>query len=77
MQTTTKQLRRETGSVVRAVARGETVIVTYRGKPVAEMTSVGPTDKTGDNALFGIWRDHKAVASVDGYVASVRKGRVA
>ena len=77
MQTTIKQLRRETGSVVRAVARGETVIVTYRGRPVAEMSTVAPPDKTEDNRLFGIWRDNKAFASVDDYVAKVRKGRVA
>jgi antitoxin (DNA-binding transcriptional repressor) of toxin-antitoxin stability system len=76
MQTTLKQLRRETGAVVRAVERGETVIVTCRGRPVAEMSAVGQEAKTGGNELFGIWRENKAVASVEEYVAKVRKGRV-
>jgi antitoxin (DNA-binding transcriptional repressor) of toxin-antitoxin stability system len=76
MQATFKQLRHETGAVMRAVERGETVIVTYRGRPVAEMSAVGREAKTEDDALFGIWRDNKAVASAEDYVAKVRKGRV-
>ena len=76
MQTTFKQLRRETGAVVRAVERGETVIVTYRGKPVAEMSPVRPEAKPEDNELFGIWRSHKAAGSVGDYMEKVRKGRV-
>ena len=76
MQMTFKQLRHETGAVVRAVERGETVIVTYRGRPVAEMSTVGHEAKTEDDPLFGIWRDNKAVASVEDYVSKVRKGRV-
>lgn len=76
MQTTFKQLRRETGAVARAVERGETVVVTYRGKPVAEMSPVGCKDKTADDGLFGIWHDNQTVASIDDFVAKVRKGRV-
>jgi antitoxin (DNA-binding transcriptional repressor) of toxin-antitoxin stability system len=76
MQTTFKQLRRETGAVVRAVERGEIVIITYRGRPVAEMSTVGHDAGTGDDQLFGIWRDNKAVSSVENYLAKVRKGRV-
>ena len=41
MQATMKQLRRDTGAVVRAVERGERVVVTHRGRPVAEMMPVG------------------------------------
>ena len=76
MQTTCKQLRRETGAMLRAVERGETVTVTYRGRPVAEMSAVRREAKTENDALFGIWRDNKAVASVEDYVAKMRKGRV-
>ena len=76
MQTTLKQLRRETGAVLRAVERGETVIVTSRGRPVAQMSTVGQKATTEDNKLFGIWRDNRAIASVEDYVANVRKGRV-
>ena len=76
MQTNFKQLRHETGAVMRAVERGETVIVTYRGKPVAEVSPMRRKAQTEDDGLFGIWSDHRAVASVEDYVAKVRKGRV-
>ena len=76
VQTTIKQLRRETGAVVRAVERGEKVIVTYRGRPVAEMSPVRQKARTRDDELFGIWRDNEAVASVEDFMAKVRKGRV-
>ena len=75
MQATFKQLRHETGSVIRAVERGEKVTVTYRGRPVAEMTAVEQEVGAPDDALFGIWKDNGAVASVDGYIEKVRKGR--
>lgn len=75
MQATFKQLRHETGSVIRAVERGERVIVTYRGRAVAEMTAVQPEAGAADDKLFGIWRDNKAVASVVEYMDQVRKGR--
>jgi antitoxin (DNA-binding transcriptional repressor) of toxin-antitoxin stability system len=76
MQTTLKELRRETGAVVRAVGRGEIVIVTCRGRPVAKMSAVQQEASTGDDELFGIWRDNGAVASVQDYMTKVRKGRV-
>lgn len=75
MQATFKQLRHETGSVLRAVERGEKVTVTYRGRPVAEMTAVEQKPGAAEDALFGIWKDNKAVASVDEYIDTVRKGR--
>lgn len=75
MQATFKQLRHETGAVLRAVERGEKVTVTFRGRPVAEMTAVKPRKIAMEDALFGIWKDHDAVASVDAYMENVRKGR--
>jgi len=75
MQATFKQLRHETGAVIRAVERGEKVTVTYRGRPVAEMTAVEQGTCAAEDKLFGIWKDNKAVASVDEYMDNVRKGR--
>lgn len=72
MQATFKQLRHETGSVIRAVERGERVTVTFRGRPVAEMTVPKPHNTAGEDALFGIWKDNEAVASVDAYMEKVR-----
>jgi antitoxin (DNA-binding transcriptional repressor) of toxin-antitoxin stability system len=76
MQATFKQLRHETGAVIRAVERGEKVTVTYRGRPVAAMSAVVQEIGAAENRLFGIWKDNKAVASVNDYMDSVRKGRV-
>jgi antitoxin (DNA-binding transcriptional repressor) of toxin-antitoxin stability system len=76
MQATFKQLRRQTGIVMQAVERGETIILTYRGKPVAEMCAVGKEPGEGNDTLFGIWEDNEAVTSVDDFVAKTRKGRV-
>ena len=76
VETTFKQLRHETGAVVRVVERGETIVVTFRGRPVAEMSPVKRKTGTGDGGLFGIWRDNRAVSPVADYVAKVRKGRV-
>ena len=75
MQATLKQLRRDTGAVVRAIGRGENVFVTYRGKPVARMTPPEVGVDVDASELFGIWKDNEAVASVPGYVNKMRKGR--
>ena len=75
MQATFKQLRHETGAVIRAVERGEKVTVTYRGRPVAAMSAIDQETRAADDELFGIWKDNKAVASVGDYMAHVRKGR--
>ncbi len=75
MQATFKQLRHDTGSVIRAVERGERVTVTYRGQPVAEMTAVEQKAGRANDTLFGIWKDNKAIASVDAYMDRIRKGR--
>ncbi len=77
MQATLKQLRRETGAFVRAVQRGERVIVTDRGRPVVEMRPVhGNAEVKPSDDLFGIWSDHEAMGSVANYMTKVRKGRV-
>ena len=63
------------GAVLRAVERGEKVIVTFRGQPVAEMTAPKPRNNVLEDNLFGIWKDNDAVASVDEYMGNIRKGR--
>ena len=75
MQATLKQLRRDTGAVVRAIGRGENVVVTSRGKPVARMTPMDAEKTVEKSELFGVWKDNEGVASVQGYVDKVRKGR--
>jgi len=75
VKATVRQLRSATRQILGAVARGEMVVVTYRGKPFARMIPADdyPTPGTQD-ALFGIWKDNPAATAVDAYVRRLRKG---
>lgn len=59
------------------VSRGEEVIITYRGKPCAKLTSLTKNDNQGNqpDPLFGIWKDHDDSKDVAHYVRILRKGR--
>ena len=83
MITTARDLRIKTKAILEAVARGEEVIVTHRGKARAKIV---PTDRgeparaahvKQKSALFGIWKDNKAVADVKRHVERMRRARVA
>lgn len=78
MKTTVRELRASTKEVLSAVGRGDTVLVTSRGKPCARIVPVFERKKreAGDS-LFGIWKDKKDVKSVKGYLSKLRKGRYA
>ncbi len=77
MQATANDLRLHSKQLLETIARGEEVIITYRGKPYAKLVpinneqgGVSPTDH-----LFGIWKDYDAVRDVESYVRNLRKGR--
>ncbi len=61
MKATTKDLRLHTSSVLAAVDRGETVVITYRGKCRAVLSPweerEGEDAKDQRNPAFGIWAD--------------------
>jgi prevent-host-death family protein len=79
MQATMKDLRYKTGDIIKAIERGEEVIITYYGKPKAKIVPL--TDRKGrrnvlkTHSAFGIWKDNDRVKDVDGFVRSVRRGR--
>ena len=82
MELTAKELRSKVGTALACVDRGETVTITYRGKPRAQLVGVD-TDKelpmAGEEErmpAFGMWRDRDDMADVDAYVRGLRKGRV-
>lgn len=77
MKATAKDLRFYSKELLEAVARGEEVIITYRGKPHAKLVPLDKTDsqEDGENELFGIWKDYPKVESVDDYLKRIRKGR--
>ena len=77
MRASAKDLRFNSKNLLDAVSRGEEVIITYRGKPCAKLTSLteGGKKQTQSDPLFGIWKDHANSKDVAMYVRNLRKGR--
>ena len=79
MKATAKELRFQSRKLLDAVARGDDVVITFRGKPCAKL--VPYVDKNvsehleDEDDLFGIWRDRDDIVSVEDYVRNLRKGR--
>lgn len=77
-------LRYRMKEVLRAIDRGETVNVLYRGKAKATLTPVaaqsGKTGKTlskfEDDPVFGMWRDREDMADPAAYVRKLRQSRL-
>ena len=64
--------------VLRAIDRGETVTVFYRGKERAKLTPIAPdagTPKTEDQPLFGLWKDREDMSDPAQYVRRLRLPR--
>ena len=78
MKATAKDLRFHSKELLDTVARGEEVVITYRGKPCAKLVPYAATtfeyNESADD-LFGIWRDHDALLDVNEYVRSLRTRR--
>ena len=81
MKASIRELRSSTKSILSAVGRGDKVIITYRGKPCAQLLPLddakGVDDFSEAESIFGIWKDNKDVENVDTYVRGLRKGRFA
>lgn len=77
MKATAKDLRFHSKELIDSVNRGEEVVITFRGKPCAKLVPYEKQEnKTGENAVFGMWKDNDAVRNVDDYVRNLRKGRI-
>lgn len=78
MKASILDLLHRTRNVLRAINRNESVTVYYRGKEKAFLSpSRHRTDKSAKNhEAFGMWRDKDETTDVDGYVRSLRKGRL-
>ena len=81
MEIAAKALRSRVGQVLACLDRGESVTITYRGKPRAKLVGIDADRKeesrrsTGFPA-FGMWRDREDLTDVDAHVRELRKGRV-
>ena len=79
MKATAKELRFHSKDLLDAVSRGDSVVITFRGKPCAKLVPYEDNQLTGrlqsEDALFGIWRDRVDMDSVDDYVRDLRKSR--
>ena len=81
MEIAAKALRSRVGQVLACLDRGESVTITYRGKPRAKLVGIDadreeePRRNT-DFPAFGMWRDRDDLTDVDAHVRELRKGRM-
>ncbi|HEX7363149.1 MAG TPA: hypothetical protein VF283_21885 [Bryobacteraceae bacterium] len=83
MKATVVDLRYHMKDVLRAIDRGETVTVLYRGKEKAKLMPIrapsGSSDKNSakvqDQPFFGIWRDRLDMADPVAYIRRIRQPR--
>ena len=78
MEVTAKGLRTKVREVLDCVDRGETVVVTYRGKPRARLVRIesAPAATAASGiAGFGMWKDRADLADVESFVRDLRRPR--
>jgi antitoxin (DNA-binding transcriptional repressor) of toxin-antitoxin stability system len=77
MNATRVDLRYNMKNVLRAIDRGETVTVLYRGMERAKLTPITPVPssgvpKTKDQPLFGLWKDREEMSDPASYLRQSR-----
>lgn len=83
MNATIVDLRYRMREVLRAIDRGETVTVLYRGKAKAALTPIPPplgpsgkgAPKTADQPLFGLWSDRDDLKDPASWLRGLRQPR--
>jgi antitoxin (DNA-binding transcriptional repressor) of toxin-antitoxin stability system len=83
MNATIVDLRYRMKDVLRAIDRGETVTVLYRGKEKAKLTPITPASgqeaaplpRVQDTPLFGMWKDREDMADPAAWVRKIREPR--
>ena len=78
MITSIRELRAATKQIMSAVNRGDTILITNRGKACAKIVPLTEKQKEhGQDPLFGIWKSNREARSVRGYIRSLRNNRYA
>ena len=73
---TAKDLRQKTAALLEEVRRGQSVVITYRGKSIAVLAPVKKAErKSLHTAGFGMWRDRKDMRSVEKWLSKLRQPR--
>jgi prevent-host-death family protein len=78
MEVSTKELRIQPGKIIDQVVNGQEITVTYRGKALAKIIPLKNRIQSLENdetSIFGLWKDHNQLESVEEYVRDIRKGR--
>ncbi|HEY4360838.1 MAG TPA: hypothetical protein VGN17_07715 [Bryobacteraceae bacterium] len=80
MKASIVDLRYRMKDVLRAIDRGETVTVLYRGKEKAKLVPMKKEPKPikpSDHPACGIWADREDMADPVAYVRKIRQSRIA
>lgn len=75
MKATTLDLRYKMKDILRAIDRGETVTVTYRGKEKARLVPIAsekPKMKVEDHPACGMWKDREDMKDPVEWVRKLR-----
>lgn len=77
MKATAKELRFHSKELLDAVSRGDSVVITFRGKPCAKLVPYEESNLTeglqNEDELFGIWHDRDDIVPIDEYVRDLRR----
>ena len=77
MIVTAKDLRLKTSQVLKKAQQVGSVTVTLRGKPVAKLVSLMPSQekKLTDDPAFGMWADREDMKDVHAWLRKIRTPR--
>ncbi len=82
MKASIVDLRYHMKDVLRAIDRGETVTVLYRGKEKAKLVPINgetadkPKMKVTDHPFFGMWKDREDMKDPSAWVRKIRRSRI-
>ena len=76
MEITATALRNRVAEALASVDRGDSVVITYRGKPRARIVgfedSIQGSTEIEQSAAFGMWADREDMRDAGEYVRSLR-----
>ena len=77
MKVTMLEMRRDPGKIVEAIERNEKVILTKRGKEIAEIVPMTQKERPSirDNPAIGMWKDREDMKDPSEWVRKIRKPR--